>query len=217
MRIDHIDGGDQTHPNFPAWAIFDSQARAKYPFAAVMPGQEFPEGMAVKADTIEELAAGAGLDREALVATVANFNRHAEKGEDPEFGRGTHVWSAYMSGDPFNKPHPNLGPIVKPPFYAVELTRMGGSAIPSTGLLTDYHCRVMGWDDKPIEGLYAAGNSVARMETGAVMQSGVSNSRGMTYGWLAGLHASGHPSERLRQEAERLGMVASSAEREVAA
>ena len=29
------------------------------------------------------------------------------------------------------------------------------------------------------------------METGAVMQSGVSNARGMTYGWLAALHATG--------------------------
>jgi carbon monoxide dehydrogenase subunit G len=62
---------------------------------------------------------------------------------------------------------------------------MGGTGIPPTGLLTDQHSRVMGWDDKPIEGLYAAGNSAARMETGAVMQSGISNARGMTYGWLA--------------------------------
>ena len=32
-----------------------------------------------------------------------------------------------------HKPHPNLGPLVKPPFYAVQLHRIGGSAIPSTG------------------------------------------------------------------------------------
>ena len=49
---------------------------------------------------------------------------------------------------------------MKPPFYAVELHRLRRHApFPPTGLLTDHHCRVIGWNDKPIEGLYAAGNS----------------------------------------------------------
>ena len=43
------------------------------------------------------------------------------------------------------------------------------------------------------------------MESGAVMQSGVSNARGMTYGWLAGRHASGDPSDLLEREAARIG------------
>ena len=111
-----------------------------------------------------------------------------------------------MCGDPFHKPNANLGTVLKGPFYAVEMKRMGGTAIPSNGLLTDQHSRVMGWDDKPIEGLYAAGNSAARMETGAVMQSGVSNARGMTHGWLAARHACGDPSKLLEQEVARLGL-----------
>jgi len=61
-------------------------------------------------------------------------------------------------------------------------------------------------DDKPIEGLYAAGNSTARLETGAMMQSGVSNGRGMTHGYLAGLHAAGKPSTLLQKEIERMGL-----------
>jgi 3-oxosteroid 1-dehydrogenase len=81
---------------------------------------------------------------------------------------------------------------------------MGGTAIPSAGLLADHHCRALGWDDQPIEGLYVAGNSMARMETGAVMQSGVSNARGMTYGWLAARHAAGSPSGLLANEAAGL-------------
>ncbi len=206
MKLDMIDGGTQTHPNFPCWAIFDSQAREKYPFAAVMPGMDFPDGMAVKANTIAELAAGAGIDAKALEATIASFNLHAEKGEDPEFGRGTHKWSAYMSGDPLHPIHPNLAPLVKAPFYAIELCRMGGSAIPSAGVVADHHSRAIDWLGEPIPGLYVAGNSVARMETGAVMQSGVSNARGMTHGYLAGLHAAGKPSERLAEEAKRLGV-----------
>jgi 3-oxosteroid 1-dehydrogenase len=204
--LDIIDGNDQTTPNMPAWVIIDSQARDKYPFGSVMPGQPLPEGMGARADSLAELARLTGIDAAGLEETVARFNANAEQGVDPDFGRGNHVWSAYMSGDPYNKPHPNLGPLLKPPFYAVELKRIGGSAIPSTGVVTDIHSRVIGWDEQPIEGLYAAGNSVARLETGAMMQSGVSNARGMTHGWLAGLHASGSPSTRLASEAKRIGL-----------
>ena len=203
--VDIIDGGTQTHPNFPCWAIFDSQAREKYPFGSIMPGQDLPEGLGVKAESIAELAGKIDVDAQGLAATIASFNANAEKGEDPEFGRGTHPWSSWMCGDPFHKPHPNLGPLVKPPFYAVQLHRLGGSAIPSTGVVADHHSRAIGWDEKPIEGLYVAGNSVARMETGAVMQSGVSNARGMTHGYLAGRHAAGKPSDLLQKEIDRLG------------
>jgi 3-oxosteroid 1-dehydrogenase len=200
FKIDHIDGSTQTHPNFPCWAILDSQQREKYPFGTVMPGQDMPEGLAVKADTLAELAGKIGVDGEALQQTVARFNHYAEKAEDPDFGRGSHVWSTWMCGDPYNKPHPNFGTIEKGPFYAVELHRFGGSAIAAAGLLADHHCRAIGWDDQPIPGLYVAGNSVARMDTGAMMQSGVSNARGMTHGYLAGRHAAGQPSELLQEK-----------------
>lgn len=204
--LDFIDGGTQTHPNFPCWAIFDSQAREKYPFGSVTPGQDLPAALGVTADSIAELAGRIGVDAQGLVATITTFNRHAGKGEDPEFHRGTHPWSTWFCGDPFHEPHPNLGALVKPPFHAVELHRMAGTGIPAAGLLTDHQSRVMGWDEKPIEGLYAAGNSVARMETGAAMQSGVSNARGMTHGYLAARHALGKPSDLLEQEIARLGL-----------
>jgi 3-oxosteroid 1-dehydrogenase len=206
MKTDRIDGATQTHPNFPCWAILDSQAREKYPFAAVVPGQDFPEGMAVKAESVAELARKIGVDPHALEETVSRFNVHAEKAEDPDWGRGSHVWSAYMSGDTLNTPHPNFGTLTKAPYYAVELVRMGGSAIPSTGVVADHHCRAVGWDNQPIPGLYVAGNSVARLETGAVMQSGVSNARGLTHGYLAGLHVAGKPSDKLAEAARRLGL-----------
>lgn len=204
--IDQIDGSTQTHPNFPCWVVIDSQVREKYPFGSIMPGQDWPEGFGQIADSIRELADKIGVDAAALEQTVKTFNEHAEKGQDPEFGRGTHPWSAWMCGDPYHQPNANLGPLVKAPFYAVELDRLGGSAIPAAGLLTDMHSRVVDWNDRPIPGLYAAGNSVARMETGAVMQSGVSNARGMTYGWLAARHATGDASTALEAEVQRLGL-----------
>lgn len=205
-KIDEIDGGDQSHPNFPCWVVMDGQGREKYPFASVTPDMDWPAGLGVVADTLEGLAEKAGFDKAGFVETVARFNHHAERGEDPDFGRGSHPWSSWMCGDPYHKPNPNLGTLARGPFFAVPLKRMGGTGIPSTGLLADHHSRVIGWDDQPIAGLYAAGNSVARMETGAVMQSGISNARGMTYGWLAARHAGGDPSPLLEQEVARLGL-----------
>jgi 3-oxosteroid 1-dehydrogenase len=206
--VDIIDGGRQTHPNFPCWAVFDSQARERYPFGSILPDQAWPAGFGVKADSIAELAARSGIDARSLAATIATFNRYCEDGKDPEFQRGDHPWSAWMCGDPYHKPHPNLGTLLKPPFYAVPLHRIGGSAIPAAGLMADHHCRAVGWDNRPIEGLYVAGNSVARLETGAMMQSGVSNARGMTHGYLAGRHAAGRPSDLLQREIQRLGFQA---------
>ncbi len=205
FALETIDGASQTHPNFPCWAIFDSQARAKYPFGSVMPGQDLPEGLGIKADSIVELANKTGINADALAATIATFNGYCTTGDDPEFQRGTFPWGALMCGDPAQKPNANLGPLLQPPFYAVELQRMAGGGICAAGVLGDEHCRALGWDDKPIDGLYVAGNSMARMDNGAIMQSGITNARGMTHGYLAGRHAAGKPSDLLEKAIERLG------------
>ncbi len=204
--IDAIDGSDQSHPNFPCWTIIDAQVREKYPFGSLMPQSEWPEGFGHQADTLAELAAKIGVDPVALEETVARFNVHAEAGVDPDFGRGNHPWSTWMCGDIFHKPSPVLGALVKAPFHAVEMKRMGGTAITSTGILADNHGRALDWHDQPIGGLYVAGNSMARMETGAVMQSGISNARGMTFGWLIGKHAAGCSSDLLEKAIERMGL-----------
>ncbi|VWX47271.1 FAD-binding protein [Novosphingobium sp. 9U] len=195
--VDAVDGATQTHPNYPCWAVIDSQARTKYPFGSFMPGDELPEGLAVKGETLAELASKIGVDPQGLTETVERFNGFAAAGEDPDFKRGTYPWGAAMTGDLNHKPNPNLGTLEQGPYYAIELKRMGGGGITGTGLLADNHCRVIGWNDKPIEGLYVAGNSMARLDTGAVMQSGISNARGMTHGYLAGRHAAGKPSDLL--------------------
>lgn len=201
--LDTIDGATQTHPNFPCWAVFDSQAREKYPFGSLMPGQDIPEELGITADSIEALADTIGVDVEGLVDTIATFNGYCEQGEDPDFNRGTFPWGALMCGDPSRKPNANLGPLLKAPFYAVPLHRMAGGGICAAGVMADHHCRALDWNNNPIEGLYVAGNSVARLDNGAVMQSGITNARGMTHGYLAGRHAAGNPSELL-QEAIKL-------------
>lgn len=193
--VDVIDGASQSHPNFPCWAVFDAQARAKYPFGSVPPGADLPEGLAAQAETLEQLALLIGVDPAGLVRTVSRFNTHAERGEDPDFARGTFPWGSVMIGDIHQKPNANLGPLSQGPYYAVELKRMGGGGIAGTGLVADHHCRVVDWNGAVIEGLYAAGNSMVRFDSGALMQSGMTNARGMTHGYLAGRHAAGHPSD----------------------
>lgn len=205
FALDIIDGGNQTHPNFPCWAILDSQAREKYPFGSLMPGQEMPEGLGVTANSIAELADKIGVSAQAVTDTIATFNGYCDKGEDPEFHRGTHPWGALMCGDSLQKPNANLGPLVKAPFYAIPLHRLAGGGIAAAGVLADHHCRAIDWNDKPIEGLYVAGNSMARIDNGAVMQSGITNARGITHGYLAGRHAAGNASDLLKKEIDRLG------------
>lgn len=203
--LEEIDGMTQSYRNFPCWAITDRQAREKYPFGSIMPGEQVPEGVGTSADTLEELAKKIGVDAAGLAATVAAFNGYCATGEDPEFRRGTYPWGAMMCGDPSQKPNANLGPLTQGPYYAFELHRMAGGGITSTGILIDENCRALGWNDKPIEGLYVAGNSAARLDNGALMQSGITNARGMTHGYLAGRHAAGKPSELLQREIDLLG------------
>lgn len=207
FAIDYIDGGTQTHPNFPCWVVFDSQARRKYPFGPILPGQPFPEGIATTADSIGELARKIGIDASALEETVTRFNGYCQIGRDPEFSRGTRPWGAFMSGDPANRPNANLGPLMEGPFYAIELMRLGGGGISAAGVAADEHCRVLDYDDRPIEGLYVAGNAMARLDNGASMQSGVTNARGMTHGYLIGRHAAGNPSDLLGRAIASLGIA----------
>ena len=197
FAVDIIDGNTQTHPNFPCWLVTDSQAREKYPLASIMPGSELPQEVGVTGMSLGELAARTGIDADGLADTISRFNSYCDRNDDPEFDRGKLAWGAYMSGDRFHQPSPNLGPLLKPPFYAVPLSRLASSGIAASGVVVDEHCRALDWEGEPIEGLYLAGNSVARLDNGAVMQSGMSNARGMTHGYLAGRHAAGDPSDLL--------------------
>ena len=202
--LEEVDGMTQSYRNYPCWVITDQQARRKYPFGSVMPGEPMPEGLGVSADTLEALAEKIGVDPRGLADTVSTFNRYCESGEDPDYQRGTFPWGALMAGDPSQKPNPNMGPLNQGPFYAVELRRMAGGGITGSGILADEHCRALDWDNNPIDGLYVAGNSAARLDNGALMQSGITNARGMTHGYLAGRHSAGKPSTLLQDTVDKM-------------
>ena len=65
-----------------------------------------------------------------------------------------------------------------------------GVGINSHGSTNEF-AQVMHLRGRPIEGLYAVGNSAALRDLGAGYQSGTSNMRAITWGWIAGRHAGG--------------------------
>ncbi len=191
-----IQGGDQTQPNQPCWLILDSRYQQKYPLGSLLPGQDYPEGLAVKADSPQELAEKIGVDPVGLAEEIEKFNGYAAEGVDRDFHRGEKAWSQYLCGDRANKPNPNLGSLEQAPFYAIPQVRLGTGMV-STGIVGDIHGRVVGYDDQPIDGLYVTGNAMARLDNGAGYQSGMMNGRGMVFGYLAARHAAGDPSDAL--------------------
>lgn len=94
-----------------------------------------------KADTVEALAKAAGIDQDALVASVKEFNDAIAAGKARELT------------PPHNRKTPH--PVATAPFYAILMS--GGIANTYGGPKIDEHGRVVDLDDRPIPGLYAAG------------------------------------------------------------
>lgn len=181
------DGVIQAHPNYPPYLIFDQNYRDKYPFATYFPGQDVPEELLARDETPRGLAKKLGIDPDAFEQTLERFNGFADGATDPDFGRGTYPWAAMMTGDRTRK-NPNMGPLNKPPYYGIAL-RPVSVGCNAAGLRINTSAQVMHVRGHAIPGLYAAGNSAAALDTGAGYQSGLSNLRGMTWGYVAGMHA----------------------------
>jgi len=186
-QIRRWDGKTQQQPNTDIYLIFDGNYRERYPLGSFMPGQELPEGMAVVANTPRELAQRLEIDADRFEKTLARFNANAERGEDPDFGRGSWPWAIRLVGDMDYK-NPLLGPLNKPPYHAVRL-RPVSVGINSHGLKWNLDAQVLHVRGRPIEGLYTVGNSAALLDIGGGYQSGTSNSRAITWGYVAGKHA----------------------------
>ncbi|WP_300681837.1 FAD-binding protein [Nocardioides sp.] len=169
-----------------AWCIMDARARSRYPYAQILPGAPFPKsfyeaGMVHKADTLEELAASAGIDGAALAQTIATFNGYARNGIDPEFNRGASAYDRYY-GDPTLK-NPNLDVIDKGPYYAIRIQI--GDLGTKGGLVCDEKSRVLREDGSIIEGLYATGNASASVMANEYAGPGATIGPSMVFGYIA--------------------------------
>lgn len=122
-----------------------------------------------KADTVEELAAKAGIDAAGLRATAEKLRTYRAAGEDPEFGR-TAFGTAFGRG-----PYYALGPMQS------YVTLADG------GLAVDTSLRVTTPQGEVIQGLYAAGS------TGQgglqLLNHGLHIGWAMVSGRIAGRHA----------------------------
>ena len=76
-----------------------------YSFVGLPPGYTAGLAWVPQGQTLAELAQHLHVPAPALEATVARFNAHARRGEDPDFHR----------------PPESLGPVETPPFYGLEL------------------------------------------------------------------------------------------------
>lgn len=170
------------YTNLPCYLVFDSQYTAKYSFGGFDVGQ-VPDWVA-RADSLEELAAKLGVDGANLAQTVERLNGFADSGVDEDYHRGEAPWAQYYTGD-LTSANPNLGKVLKPPFYGVELKPSGLS---SAGLITDTSGRVLTSRNEPIGGLYATGNSAAFVDYGAGYQAGYSLARAIIFSKLAVEH-----------------------------
>jgi len=188
-KVARFDGQEEGQPNWPAWIVFDQNMVDKYGMMPTWPGQPLSEGMATSADTLRELAQRIGINSAGLETTVDRFNAFCKLGIDEDFARGSVPWGRIMTGDP-RLENPNMAPLVKPPFYAVKLERVA-MGVPTAGLPIDTEGRVLDPSDRPIPGLYAAGNSAAWLDIGGGYNSGIANTRGMLYGYLSVMHMTG--------------------------
>jgi 3-oxosteroid 1-dehydrogenase len=184
---DQLEGG-----HVPAWFVMDATARARYPFAQILPGQPFPRsyrehGIVHEAQTLRELAGRIDVPPAALEETVARFNAFARAGRDEDFGRGESAYDRYY-GDP-TLPNPNLDEIVDPPFYAVRIEV--GDLGTKGGLVCDAHGRVLREDGSVIPGLYATGNASASVMGNDYAGAGATIGPAMVFGYVAARHAAG--------------------------
>jgi len=184
--------------SIPCYLVFDASHRRRYPIGHIKPGKVaddskiprayFDTGLLTVAPTLRELAEKLGMDAATLEDTVRNFNEHARRGEDPEFGRGASEHDRYYA-DRRVGPNPSLAPLETPPYYA--LLCHPGDLDTKGGLVCDEFARVLNEAGDIIPGLYAAGNTSAAVMGDTYPGAGATIGSAMTFAYIAAQHALG--------------------------
>ncbi|MCF8604465.1 FAD-binding protein [Gordonia sp. HY442] len=143
--------------------------RPEFPLAPFIDGWE----------TVEEMADGLGLDREALVSTLDRYNAYAAKGEDPDFHKNPEF----------------LAPQDRGPWAAFDMSL--GKALYAGftigGMATTVDGAVLNESGSVIPGLYAAGACAANLaQDGKGYASGTQLGEGSYFGRRAGASAATH-------------------------
>jgi succinate dehydrogenase/fumarate reductase flavoprotein subunit len=180
-----IDRMNQGRLTLPFWMIYDDRGGVRPPVRSTsVPMGETRDyedaGLWVSAGTLDELAGKIGVPAETLAATVKRFNTFVEAGEDEDFRRG---------GEPYDRSFAKgaspLVPVERAPFHAAAfgLSDLGTKG----GLRTDASARVLDTDGHVINGLYAAGNSMAAVSGTVYPGGGTPIGSSMVFAHLAAL------------------------------
>jgi hypothetical protein len=199
------------YPDLLLFMIFDDelvQSPAESMFRWPVPRDRRPRHYVITAGSLDDLTAeiagrleqlaphtgGVELDPDFLpnlVATVASFNGYAAAGRDPEFQRGeTPIEQAWAGPRREGAANGSMHPLApQGPYYCVIL---GPGALDTKGgPITDEHGRVLDHSDRPIPGLYGAGNCVASPAGQAYWGPGGTIGPAVTFGAIAARHAVG--------------------------
>jgi len=174
---------DPEDRHLPFFLIWDEQHHRKYGLGLTPPGGEYPSEFVMQADDLVSLGELLDVDGPELARTVEYFNEHAERGEDPQFGRGSVPFIQRFAGDPKHVPNPVLGPLAEAPFYGTRL-KFVGTGIGSSGLHADGDGHVLDESGAVIPGLYAVGSVAALTTMGSGYNSGFALGRGLTVAYL---------------------------------
>jgi tricarballylate dehydrogenase len=163
-------------PERTAFQIFDSKT-----LPLLRDEYRIKEVTKARANTIEELADQMLIDVEGLKQTVAEYNAAVQEGEfNPAVLDGKHT-------EGITPPKSNWAArIDEPPYEAYAVTC--GLTFTFGGLKIDRQCQVQDTEDRPISGLYAAGELVGGLFYHNY-PGGTGLMAGATFGRLAGLAA----------------------------
>jgi 3-oxosteroid 1-dehydrogenase len=189
--------------NVPAWLVCDRRFLWRYGLGMIRPmtfvlKPHLENGYLKRARTLSELAATIGVDPAGLLDTARRHGEFARSGVDRDFGKGGNAYDL-ANGDASHRPNPCLGPIEAPPFYAVQVepTPLGTSL----GLRTNEQAQVCDAAGAPLAGLYAVGSDMHSPMGGEYPGAGAQLGPGMTFGYLAALHAVGARRDAIERRA----------------
>lgn len=157
------------------FAIFDEAARAASrpvpapTWAADRLAEYARAGKLVQSETLEGLADSLGIRAETLATTITRYNASVEAGLD----------------DAFFKDSTHLRPVAKAPFYGARI-RPDVICWTGTGLRIDREARVLDRADRPIAGLFAAGETTGGMFGQCYAGGGASIANAVIFGRVAG-------------------------------
>ncbi|TQF43608.1 3-oxosteroid 1-dehydrogenase [Bradyrhizobium sp. UNPF46] len=181
-----------------AYLVCDHKTLRKYGLGCVPPfpmplGHHLDTGYLMRGDTLEALAAKAGIDAKAFAETVRQFNATAPLGHDAAFGKGSKAYNRYQ-GDAMHGPNPCIAPIENGPFYAIKMVI--GDLGTYAGIVTDENARALDAEGRVIPGLYAAGNDMASIMGGNYPGAGITLGPALTFGYIAGRHLADSAAKR---------------------